>query len=166
MNKKILTLGLMLCSALGATAQVSLVNPGPQEVTVSDNSLISNAPAQWTINADTRHKSGYIYDALLTASPEVVKKSNFTVTIGVRGDKQVSKYKKNIPAKTEGYYLKVTDKEVVIAGNDEKGLFYGVQTLLGMMKDGKLEAINLDFVIRIREFPTNKNGKKKSVILD
>ena len=33
-------------------------------------------------------------------------------------------------------------------------------------KDGKLEAINLDFVIRIREYPTNKKGKKKSVILD
>ena len=33
-------------------------------------------------------------------------------------------------------------------------------------KDGKSEAINLDFVIRIREYPTNKNGKKKSVILD
>lgn len=29
-----------------------------------------------------------------------------------------------------------------------------------------LEAINLDFVIRIREFPKNKKGKKKSVVLD
>ena len=33
-------------------------------------------------------------------------------------------------------------------------------------KSGKIEAINLDFVIRIREYPRNKNGKKKSVILD
>jgi hypothetical protein len=31
---------------------------------------------------------------------------------------------------------------------------------------GMLEAINLDFVIRIREFPKNKKGKKKSVVLD
>lgn len=29
-----------------------------------------------------------------------------------------------------------------------------------------MEAINLDFVIRIREFPKNKKGKKKSVVLD
>lgn len=29
-----------------------------------------------------------------------------------------------------------------------------------------VEAVNLDFVIRIREYPTNKNGKKKSVVLD
>ncbi len=33
-------------------------------------------------------------------------------------------------------------------------------------KGGTVEAINLDFVIRIREFPKNKNGKKKSVVLD
>lgn len=33
-------------------------------------------------------------------------------------------------------------------------------------KNGTVEAINLDFVIRIREFPKNKKGKKKSVVLD
>ena len=33
-------------------------------------------------------------------------------------------------------------------------------------KDGKLEAINLDFVIRIREYPKNKKGAKKSLVLD
>ena len=28
------------------------------------------------------------------------------------------------------------------------------------------EVINLDFIIRIREFPRKKNGKKKSVVLE
>ena len=32
--------------------------------------------------------------------------------------------------------------------------------------NGTLEAINLDFVIRIREYPVDMKGKKKSVILD
>ncbi len=141
MNKKILTLGLMLFAGLGASAQVSLVNPVPQEV--STNNVIFDAPAQWSISADKKNLSGYIYDALATASPEVAQKAGFKVTIGVRGDKQVSKYKKLIPAKSEGYYLKVTDKEIVIAGNDKNGLFYGVQTLLGMMKEGKLEACTI-----------------------
>ena len=31
---------------------------------------------------------------------------------------------------------------------------------------GQMEAINLEFVIRIREYPRDKKGKKKSVILD
>ena len=38
------------------------------------------------------------------------------------------------------------------------------QTLIE--KGGKIEMLNLDFVIRIREYPRNKNGKKKSVVLD
>ncbi len=130
-------------AGLGANAQVSLVNPVPQEVTTATEKAIFDAPTVWSINASKTHKSGYIYDALTTASPEVAKKANFKVTLGVRGENAVNKYKKNIPAKSEGYYMKVTEKEVVIAGNDEKGLYYGVQTLLGMMKEGKLEACTI-----------------------
>ena len=33
-------------------------------------------------------------------------------------------------------------------------------------KSGTLESVNFDFIVRIREYPKNKNGKKKSVILD
>ena len=104
MNKKVLTLGLMLMAGLGATAQVSLVNPVPQEVTTAAENAIFDAPTTWSINAAKRHQSGYIYDALMTAAPEVAKKANFKVTLGVRGESQVNKYKKNIPAKSEGYF--------------------------------------------------------------
>ena len=33
-------------------------------------------------------------------------------------------------------------------------------------KNGTLEAVNLDFVSRIREYPRKKNGKKKSIVID
>ena len=33
-------------------------------------------------------------------------------------------------------------------------------------KSGTLEAVNFDYIVRIREYPKNKNGKKKSVVLD
>lgn len=33
-------------------------------------------------------------------------------------------------------------------------------------KSGEKEIINLDFVTRIRQYPRNKNGKKKSIVLD
>ncbi len=33
-------------------------------------------------------------------------------------------------------------------------------------KNGAQEAVNFDFIVRIREYPKNKNGKKKSVVLD
>lgn len=29
-----------------------------------------------------------------------------------------------------------------------------------------VEAVNFDFIVRIREYPRNKNGKKKSVVID
>ena len=63
------------------------------------------------------------------------------------------------------------DKECVIYAFDSSHQYIGVirevaDGALLVEKAGKLEAINLDFVIRIREYPTNKKGKKKSVILD
>lgn len=38
----------------------------------------------------------------------------------------------------------------------------------GLLLEGKngLQAINLEYVTRIREYPVNKKGKKVSVILD
>lgn len=62
-------------------------------------------------------------------------------------------------------------KECIIYAFDSNHQFDGVITevsegALLIEKDEKAEAINLDFVIRIREFPRNKKGKKKSVVLD
>ena len=63
------------------------------------------------------------------------------------------------------------DKECLIYAFDSSHQYDGVikevtDGAILVEKGGKLEAINLDFVIRIREFPRNKNGKKKSVVLD
>ena len=144
MNKKILTVAFMLLGAMGgAQAQVSLVNPVPQNVKTTGDNHVFSAPQKWTLKADQKRLSGFVYDALRMASPEVADNQKFNITIGVRGDKAVKKYRKMIPSKNEGYYLNITDKEIVIAGNDEKGLFYGVQTLLGIMAEGKLEACTI-----------------------
>ena len=67
--------------------------------------------------------------------------------------------------------VKFIDKECIIYAFDSSHRYEGVikevtDGAILIEKDGRLEAINLDFVIRIREYPRNKNGKKKSVILD
>jgi len=54
------------------------------------------------------------------------------VIIGERGDKAVKAYDKQIPNKVEGYYINIGKKKVVIAGNDEAGTYYGVQSFLQM----------------------------------
>ena len=63
------------------------------------------------------------------------------------------------------------DKECVISSFDGNHQYEGVikevtDGAILLEKNGKIEALNLDFVIRIREYPRKKNGKKKSVILD
>ena len=143
MKRRFLAIGLALMAGLGATAQVDLVNPVPQKVEKTKETTIFKAPETWKINTNSKFLEGFIYDELKTASPKIAKKSGFTVTLGVRGDSKVNRYKKEIPTKAEGYFMKVTKKEVIIAGNDEKGLYYGVQTLLGMMKEGRLETCTI-----------------------
>lgn len=63
------------------------------------------------------------------------------------------------------------DKECVISSFDGNHQYEGVikevtDGAILVEKDGKIEALNLDFVIRIREYPRNKKGKKKSVVFD
>lgn len=69
-------------------------------------------------------------------------KENFTeskkglkLIIGERGDRSVKKYSEYIPGKNEGYYLRISNDAIVVAGNDEAGTFYGVQTLLQIMQN-------------------------------
>ena len=66
---------------------------------------------------------------------------------------------------------KFIDKECLIYSFDSSHQFVGVikevsDSAILVENNGKSEAINLDFVIRIREYPKGKNGKKKSVVLD
>ena len=65
---------------------------------------------------------------------------------------------------------KFIDKECLIYSfnsNQFEGVIKEVtEGAILVEKGGTVEAINLDFVIRIREFPKNKKGKKKSVVSD
>ena len=62
-------------------------------------------------------------------------------------------------------------KECVISSFDGSHHYEGIirevtDGALLVEKDGKMEALNLDFVMRIREYPRNKKGKKKLVVAD
>ena len=62
------------------------------------------------------------------------------------------------------------EKEVILYtfnGNQITGIIREVTDgALLLACGGTLEAVNLDFIVRIREYPRRKNGKKKSVVLD
>ena len=64
---------------------------------------------------------------------------------------------------------KFIDKECLIY-SFESNTFEGVikevtDGAILIEKDGKQDAINLEFVIRIREYPRKKNGKKKEIVI-
>lgn len=66
---------------------------------------------------------------------------------------------------------KFIGKECLIYAFDSNHQFDGVikevtDGAILLEKNSKIEAINLDLIIRIREYPRKKNGKKQSVILD
>lgn len=66
---------------------------------------------------------------------------------------------------------KFIDKECLIYAFDSNHQFAGTikevtDGAILIENAGTTEAVNLDFVIRIREYPRNKKGKKKTVVLD
>jgi len=66
---------------------------------------------------------------LLKKSIEV-SNAGMKIIIGRKSDAVVRNVRKQIPNVKEGYYLSITHKHIIIAGNDDAGTFYGVQTFL------------------------------------
>ncbi len=142
MNKKIFTLGILLIAAL-CTVQAGYwsQNPRYKKILWAPAEVWYDVPAQWSVVAADKYMNGYIGEAIKQAKPQIAEGQKYTVTLGVKGDKEVKKYKKFIPKQAEGYYLKVSQEGVVVAGSDERGLFYGIQSLIREMENGIYEEV-------------------------
>ena len=112
-------------SFVAATAQS--LSPLPQRVVWGDKAF--DQPKNIAIKGAAEADADAV--ALLRSNFGEGKKG-IKVVIGERGDKAVKAYEAQIPNKVEGYYLSVGKGQVVIAGNDEAGTYYGVQTFLQM----------------------------------
>lgn len=123
--KQILATALFSSVALAATAQQVTISPLPQSIAwgekAFDRQTAFNVVGAETADADAVNA--------LTAKYEATGGS-IELIIGERGDAAVAEFETSIPSKAEGYYLQVTPERVVIAGNDERGTFYGVQSFL------------------------------------
>ena len=146
MKKRFLSVGLLLLGAMTAAAQVSLVNPIPQKVTTTAKAggeTLFDAPAAWHIVCDKARQGSIATKALDEAAPRQDAKARFTLRLGLVGDKAVSKVKKQVPTGEEAYYLHIDRGGATIAAHTDRGLYYGVQTLLGIMSQGKLETCTI-----------------------
>ena len=140
MNRILSVVGcsLALFATLPSSAQISLVNPVPHEVKVTDAKCLP-LPKAWKVVTTDALSDCAAANALKTnkVGVSVSSSASFTVTLGVKGDKCVAKVKNMIPDRHEGYYLRIDKKGAVIAAADETGLFWGGQTLLASMAEGK-----------------------------
>lgn len=111
-----------------ATAQTVNVSPVPQRLVWGDKAF--DQPATIVFNGADEADA----DAVALLRDRFAEgKGGVKVLIGERGDKAVKAFAKHIPNKVEGYYINIGKKQVVIAGNDEAGTYYGVQTFLQMV---------------------------------
>lgn len=138
-------LTLCLTAAFSALANAQLLSPLPQDLKWTRGELSVSQPVTLVGEQTADHDA---VAALKQGPFQFVNKGGLKLIIGERGDKAVKAYKKLIPEKAEGYYLKITPDEIVIAGADESGTFYGVQSLLQMNHAGRLP------LVEITDFPS------------
>lgn len=111
------------------------VFPRPQVITSSGQTIALPQTATYTVG---RQATGsHAYDRLKTWLATRQGQGSLKIVMGVRGDKTVKRFERQIPQHPEGYYLSVGKREIVVAGHDLRGLFYGVQTLVQSAANGR-----------------------------
>lgn len=138
MKRKPLLLGIIsLLATATIHAQEFRLQPTPQNYTVQQDDSIS-IPRQYRLMAGNSLNNGTALPLLRSLMPEEAPDAAFRIYIGTKGDKVVSSYRKRIPQKSEGYFLKIEKDRIIIAGADERGTYYGVQTLAQLLTLDKL----------------------------
>lgn len=104
------------------------------------------------------------------------------VYLCIRKERQTAAVVRQVQNRRKQNKEKAAMKELAMQFIGEECLIYTITSssgcIQGIIKEiddggmiiekesGEREIINLDFVIRIRQYPKKKNGKKKSMILD
>ena len=135
--KSAIAIALTGVSATAATAQQTAISPTPQSITWGPKAF--DRPQAISLRgADTADA-----DAVAALLGAFAKGKGVKVTIGERGDKAVRSVAAMIPDKPQGYYLRVKPGEVIIAGNDPTGTYYGVQTFLQVASQPEVMGVEI-----------------------
>lgn len=140
-NNKIYLLGACLLCAVTVFAQNVSLQPPPQQLIVQNKTI--DLPAVYQLNGGEEANPHAVKVLKELLSGKQSSKKGMLISIGEKGDKSVRKYSRQIPDHKEGYYLSVNEKEIVLAGNDERGTYYALQTFAQLLKDGKLPEVEI-----------------------
>lgn len=140
-NMVLLLCILFLCSWAEADAQGFHLQPTPQKYVGSEDSVF--IPARYSLQVGATLRGSAAEQLLVGLFPDAAVTADFSVCIGMKGDKSVRKYAARIPKQAEGYYLKIDKEGIVVAGADRRGVFYGVQTLVQLIALPKLPLVEV-----------------------
>ena len=129
----------MLYIASDAMAQSIRISPPPQEIQWSEEKAFDNN-VSYTITGEADADTDAIN---LVKGKLAIEEGGIQIIIGERGDASVADYESLIPQKAEGYYLSVESDKVIIAGNDEAGTFYGVQSYLQIAEQPEVMKVTI-----------------------
>ena len=127
---------ICLFSGMTMYAQQIDVQPTPQQVKEATETIALSGNYQFNGEGEANPYAISALKSLLNSKQSA--KEGIRIYIGERGDKSVRKYNKFIPKQDEGYFLRINEKEIVLAGNDEQGTYYAVQTLKQLINDNQL----------------------------
>lgn len=138
--KTIILSSLMAVGASAFAATPSGIFPNPQEETVGGVAIAD-------VNKDYRLTGEATADANAVAALKdklsVYSYGKIEIVIGEKGDDAVASVASLIPAHPQGYYLKVEPGKVTIAGADEAGTYYGVQSFLQLAAKAEIPAVEV-----------------------
>lgn len=113
---------------------VERINPRVQSSTQVESRI--TLPEQISLSYHKRLADSYAIEVLRTLFPKAESRASYQIVAGVRGDRVVRSVEKQIPRRREGYCLSIERGRIVVAGHDERGLFYGVQSLRSLIEQG------------------------------
>lgn len=137
--KSTLLMGALLLSS-SLFAQDIRIQPQPQQVILGVKSI--DLSGAYTLTGAEEANPRAVSKLRQLIGKQQAKKG-FRIYIGEKGDKAVRIFNHLIPAQPEGYYLKIDDKQLIIAGNDERGTYYALQTLSQLLKGRQLPQIEI-----------------------
>lgn len=144
MKSKLFILSILVVTLQAVFAQRTVINPLPQTISTTVDNIAKPKDVRIVGKSDADIVAVNLLQSLFSESNN---NKEYTIYIGEKSDRAVRKFRKHIPNKAEGYYLSIEKDKIVIAGHDERGTYYGVQTLKQIMEDEMLP------IVTIKDYP-------------
>ena len=145
MNSKLLTILLLILSIQLLSAQQPNIQPTPQSAVYGHDKIEKPKTVRIIGEGKADKASVQLLKALFNEVS--TNKKNFPIYIGQKSDDAMKQFAFQIPDHAEGYYLSIEYDKIVVAGNDARGTYYGVQTLKQLLDADKLP------LVEIKDYP-------------